>query len=522
MLAKAGMKVQLLEKNPEVGGRCQSVDSQKVKGYRWDTGPSLLLLPQKYDDAFKRLGTDLKKELNLKKVEPAYRVVFGDETYIDVEYDVLKMTKQMEEFEPGCSSNYYNFLSVSRRMLDFGVERFVDRQFETWQDLVALPELLPKMLLRGWITIPLLNMLGPIDWLMQLFFKDERLRAIFTFQTLYVGLTPYSSPGALCLLAGTDLSDGVWYPEGGWRGVRDSLTRLADESGVQTQTNVEVDEVIVEGGKAVGVKMQNGEEKRADVVIVNQDLPLAYRTLLRNADASGAKGASDFAQDWNKKDYSCGIIAFYWALDREVPFLRQHSIYLGAPTNTAKAWKPITSVSDICDKPNFYVHCPRQTDPTAAPAGGESMMVLFPIGNLQDMAKVGKKPTGTKGELYADLKAAAKEAILRRFEESGAGEIRQHIVEEFVRDPEDLLDLYGLEHGATFSLSHDLFQLAMTRPPPRSAEVDDLFFVGAGTRPGNGVPLVLMGAGILSEQILADFEEKAKPSAGSPGRQASA
>jgi phytoene desaturase (3,4-didehydrolycopene-forming) len=259
------------------------------------------------------------------------------------------------------------------------------------------------------------------------------------------------------------------------------------------------------------------------VVVVNQDLPLAYRSLLRNADAGGAKGATAFAEDWNKKDYSCGIIAFYWALDVEMPFLRQHSIYLGAPVEAKKAWTPITSTSDICSKPNFYVHCPRQTDPTAAPAGGESVMILFPVGNLQDMAKAGKKPTGAKGELYADLKVAAKEAILRRFEESGAGNVREHIVEEFVRDPEDLLELYGLEHGATFSLSHDLFQLAMTRPPPRSNEVDGLWFVGAGTRPGNGVPLVLMGSGQLSEQILRDFETRAAaPKGGASQRSAAA
>merc|ERR1711879_153737 len=121
-------------------------------------------------------------------------------------------------------------------------------------------------------------------------------------------------------------------------------------------------------------------------------------------------------------------------------------------------------------------------------------------------AKAGKHASATKGELYADIREAARSTIIRRFEEACGQNIGDHIIEEFVRDPEDHAELYGLEHGATFGLSHGLFPwqggLAMTRPPPRAAELDDLFFVGAGTRPGNGVPLVLMGAGLTSKQIL--------------------
>lgn len=521
-LSKNGMTVSLYEKNEEMGGRCQSVESKTAKGYRWDTGPSLLLLPEKYNDAYKRLGTDMKKELNLKRVDPPYRVVFGDDTHIDVDYDPIRMTEQMEKFEPGVTSNYYRFLSVARRMLDMGVERFVDRQFETWPELVDPIGLLPQMLLRGWITIPLFNMLGSMDSLVKAWFQDERLRSIFTFQTLYVGLTPYNSPGALCLLAGTDLTDGVWYPMGGWQNVKNSLIGLAEKHGVSLNTKADVDEVIVEGGKAVGIRMADGTEKRADVVVVNQDLPLAYRTVLRNADKGlrpdqkEEKGSDtpveDFGKDWNKKDYSCGVIAFYWAVDKKVDYLSHHSIFLGAgggPRAADEAWMPITSGDGISKTPNFYVHCPSRTDPTACPEGCESIMTLFPVANMQEMAKEGKFPTGTKGEMYADIKAAARETILRRFKEAGCGDLSGNIVEEFVRDPEDFKELYSLEHGATFSLSHGLLQLAMTRPPPRSSEVESLFFVGAGTRPGNGVPLVLMGAGLTSEQILEDIQVKA-------------
>lgn len=431
-LAKEGLKVTLYEKNSQVGGRCQSMQSTKVDGYRWDTGPSLLLLPKKYEDAYKRLGTDMKKELNLKRVDPPYRVSFGDETYVDVDYDPMKMTEQMEKFEPGCTSNYYRFLSVARRMLDMGLERFVDRQFESWPELVDPIGLLPEMIEKGWFSIPLINMLFSVDDLMKSWFKDDRLRAIFTFQTLYVGLTPYNSPGALCLLAGTDLTDGVWYPVGGWQGVKNTLASLAEGHGVEIKTGAEVDEVLVEGGKAVGIRLKSGEEEKADVVVVNADTPWAYKNLLHNVQAPAdpqEPSVAATAADLDGREYSCGVIAMFWAVDCKVDYLRHHTIFLGTPESEEKAWTPITSAESIADKPNFYVHCPTRTDPSAAPKGCESIMILFPVANMQQMAAAGFKP-GAKGELYKEIAAKARETVLRRFKEAGCGDIEKHIVEE--------------------------------------------------------------------------------------------
>eukprot|EP00929_Paragymnodinium_shiwhaense_P016250 TRINITY_DN12449_c0_g1_i1.p1 TRINITY_DN12449_c0_g1~~TRINITY_DN12449_c0_g1_i1.p1 ORF type:complete len:661 (+),score=157.19 TRINITY_DN12449_c0_g1_i1:71-2053(+) len=520
-LAKGGVDVTLYEKNAEVGGRCQSKDSTKVQGYRWDTGPSLLLLPEKYRDAYKRTGSDLDEDLKLLRVEPAYRIVFGDDTHIDVDYDPMKFTESMEKFEPGCTSNYYRFLSVARRMLDMGVERFVDRQFEGYPDFLDPAGLLPPFFSKGWWNLPLIQMLFSIDDLMKGFFKDERLRAMFTFQTLYVGLTPYNSPGALCLLAGTDLTDGVWYPKGGWRGVRDTMTANAKTAGVKMQCNTSIDEVVVENGKATGVRFADGSTASADVVVVNADLPTAYRHLLRNADdklrpeqkleSETKSPVNDASEEWLSRDYSCGVIAFYWAMDKKVGFLQHHSVFLGAPVAAEGAWTPICSPTDIVDRPNFYVHRPAVTDPSAAPANGDSIMVLFPVANLQQMIQGGKLKKGEKApkNLYEDIRATARATILRRFEEAGMGKLEGHIVEEFVRDPVDWEELYGLEYGATFGLSHGLLPwqggLAMTRPPNRAGELDGLFFVGAGTRPGNGVPLVLMGAGLTSQLILEEM-----------------
>lgn len=295
--------------------------------------------------------------------------------------------------------------------------------------------------------------------------------------------------------------------------MKNTLASLAEGHGVEIKTGAEVDEVLVEGGKAVGIRLKSGEEEKADVVVVNADTPWAYKNLLHNVQAPAdpqEPSVAATAADLDGREYSCGVIAMFWAVDCKVDYLRHHTIFLGTPESEEKAWTPITSAESIADKPNFYVHCPTRTDPSAAPKGCESIMILFPVANMQQMAAAGFKP-GAKGELYKEIAAKARETVLRRFKEAGCGDIEKHIVEETVRDPETIGELYNLEHGATFGLSHGLLPwqggLAMTRPAPRAPEVDRLFFVGAGTRPGNGVPLVLMGAGLTSKLILEELSE---------------
>eukprot|EP00913_Durusdinium_trenchii_P007141 g6716.t1 len=281
-------------------------------------------------------------------------------------------------------------------------------------------------------------------------------------------------------------------------------------------------QVLVSEGRAVGLKLRDGRVENGDVVVVNADTPYAYQKLLEHTPSQAeAPSVAETSEDLDGREYSCGVIAFFWAVDCKVDYLRHHTIFLGTPVEEKKAWEPITEAAQMPERPNFYVHCPTRTDPSAAPEGcetwpflkRESIMVLFPVANMQQMAEAGFTP-GKKGELYRGLREQARKTVLKRFKEAGCGDLEKHIVEETVRDPELIGELYNLQHGATFGLSHGLLPwqggLAMTRPPPRAAEVDGLYFVGAGTRPGNGVPLVLMGAGLTSQLILDDVKAKVK------------
>lgn len=512
-LAKQGFDVTIFEKNDEVGGRCQSLTRE---GFRWDSGPSLLLLPQKYEQAFAKMGANLKDHITLRRVAPAYRVVFSDNSSLDLHYDMQLMADQLEEFEPGAKTNYCRFLSLARRMYEMGVARFIDRPFTTWQELLDLPELIPLLFERGWWNLPFLDIAGPYDVLLKKFFKDPRLRAIFSFQTMYVGLTPFKAPGAFSLLAGTELTDGVWYPLGGFQGVKTELEKIGLGLGVKIRSKTAVDQVIVEDGKAVGVRI-GGEVVRGDVVLVNADLPWAYNNLLKGADAqlplppehnAGAPRPSpvqDFGTYWSeKKKFSSGVISFLWAVDIEVPRLLHHTVFLGCPGEEDKAWEPICRATDVASAPNFYVHTPSKSDPSSAPKGKDSVMILFPVANMQEMQQAGIDVS--KPGVYTEMAKACKEAVLRRFREAGCGDIEQHIVDETIRDPQEWKSLYNLDHGAAFGLSCGLLQLAMTRPAPRDENgIKSLYFVGASTRPGNGVPLVMMGAGLVADQIAKDM-----------------
>lgn len=447
-------------------------------------------------------------------MEPAYRVVFGDNTSLDLLYDMQLMADQLEAFEPGAKTAYCRFLSLARRMYEMGVTRFIDRPFSSWGELLDLPELLPNLFQKGWWTLPFLDIAGPYDWLLEKFFKDPRLRAIFSFQTMYVGLTPYRAPGAFSLLAGTELTDGVWYPLGGFQKIQQSLAKVATGLGVEVRMNTPVDEVVVENGRAVGVSVGN-EVIRGDIVLVNSDLPWAYQNLLKGADKAlpadltekSPRGTpvADFGKYWSEdKVFASGVISFYWAFKTKVPRLLQHTVFLASPVQEQAAWKPVCKPSDIVKAPNFYVHTPSKTDETSAPQGQESVMVLFPVANMQEMAQAGFDVS--KPGVYAELTAVCRSTIFRRFREAGCGDLEAELVDEVIRDPQEWKPLYNLDHGAAFGLSCGLLQLAMTRPPPKDENgIQDLYFVGASTRPGNGVPLVMMGAGLVARQIAEDY-----------------
>jgi|UniRef100_A0A7S3BGA5 phytoene desaturase (3,4-didehydrolycopene-forming) len=506
-LGRAGYKVTVLEKNDTIGGRCQSrhVAAPGVGGgeFRFDTGPSLLLMRQKYEEAFEALGVPLPTEL--RRVSPAYRVFFGDGDSMELLYDVNEMSKQLEAVEEGAGLAYLEWLAKARAMFTIG-GGIIENDMKTLTDM-ADPNIAVPLLAK----VPPWQMVLPHDLALRGFFKSEKLRSLFTFQDLYVGLSPYNAPGAFSLLAGTELIDGIWYPVGGFQKMRDGLAQAAKDNGVEIRTCSPVRRVVVEGGRARGVELESGEIVDADVVVANPDVPYVYDELMAGEEARSK------AEDLASKEYSAGVVSFNWCINGRASELLHHSIFLS--DKPKEAWNRATSAADVaadgrCPRPNFYVHTPSRTDDTCAPEGCESIMVLLPIGNAQEVAGNGT----SAGKIDWDaMVESGREAVLRRLDEAGVrvtpregGEpvsVREAIASEFVYTPAIWEKMYNLKYGAAFGLAHGLTQLAYFRPgngPIEDGDTDGLYFVGASTRPGNGVPLVLMSAAITANRILED------------------
>jgi phytoene desaturase (3,4-didehydrolycopene-forming) len=364
-------------------------------------------------------------------------------------------------------------------------------------------------------------------------------------QELYVGLSPYNAPGVFSLLAATELTDGVWYPKGGFGKIRDALESIVTAKlGVALRTNAGVAEILLEdteagGKKAVracacmrlcaarrvltharpaltqtGVRLVSGEVVSADIVVANPDIPYVFGSLL----PSGGPAYESEAKRLDGMDYSASVVAFNWALSAPLPGLLHHNVFLSS--DFKGSWERPTCPADMAAprQLNFYVHNPVYTDASTAPPGGSSIMVLLPMGNLQEQAKAAKGGGVPDANAMID---AARDAVLRRFAADGHGDLKALMLSETVIAPAAWRDRYNIAHGAVFGLSHGLTQLACFRPPtrtglpgwPETPTPEGLYFVGASTRPGNGVPLVMMGVKVVYENIMRDVAARAAPQA---------
>ena len=478
------------------------------------------------------------------QVSPAYRAHFGDSTYFDLSYDMVRPSRrvsastltgetltstappqqgelkaQLEALEPGAGGQFFDWLGRARSSLDLGVKAFIERDSTSALDF-----------LNPGLVLPLALKVNPVDLLlsqyrqMSGYFKSEKIRALFSFQELYVGLSPYNAPGVFSLLAATELTDGVWYPAGGFGTVRDALQAIGSKLGVVLRTQTAVTQIITGPDdsatgdatpkrRVTGVRLASGDVLPADVVVANPDLPWAFEHLL--SDSGPAYEAEAARVD--AMDYSASVIAYNFALTKPLKRLLHHNVFLSS--DYKGSWVRPTCPQDLAAprQLNFYLHNPCFTDPSAAPPGGASIMVLLPVGNLQEQQAAAKAAGRPLPDVEAMVKAG-REAILRRWIADGVADedVESSIAAEFVITPQEWRDRYNIAHGAVFGLAHGLTQLACFRPPthtglpfwPETPTTEGLYFVGASTRPGNGVPLVMMGVKVVFENIIRDAKAR--------------
>jgi len=527
-LAREGFDVTVLEKNSEamVGGRVGEELVETSKGrFRFDTGASLFLMPEIFEETFSSLGVALHDAIDLRKVEPPYMIFYEDGTALNLTMSNRALLKeQLDQLEDDGYDKFMRYLDAADGNRLFGVPNFI--QFEFSFDSINA---FLKSLLSMWPLSSHHTEAGR-------FFSNPKLQALVTFQDLYVGLSPYSAPAVFSLLQAIEFKQGVFYPVGGYHTVAKKLLQIVRSLGVKVHFNTNVKEILVSrtllspsGYEAEGVLIDKpGRDDEAakleaslprsrlrdmgktammvssDIVVVNADLPFAEEHLLKTPPALPSFAPS-IGRDFSQWDYSTSVVALYWSFKDRLP-LNHHNIFLSSEyrTSWASLFDTTSNAAFNASAFNFYVHASSRTDPSACPEGCDNIMVLVPVPALDERMSADEQQ-----RLVDRTVSDAREGVLRRMEAvPGMENIRSSLLHEFVRSPMDWKRLYNLRRGAVFGLAHPLRQLVIFRPGPKHPTIGNLYAVGASARPGNGVPLVLVGAKQTAERIVKDFRRR--------------
>jgi len=470
-LAQHGCKVTVVEKCEQAGGRC----SRLLKdGHHFDTGPTMLLMPELFSNTFADLGENMEERLDLRRIDPTYHIHFDDGSSLALTSSLTAMQTQLESIEPGSFGGFLRYLNEGHLNYKLSLTHIVRRDFRNPLEFFSPHNLL--LFLRLKALRKHYDNIGN-------YFHDHRLKTAFTFQDMYVGLSPYEAPAIYSLLQYTELADGVWFPMGGMYRVIEVLMDIAEKWDVRFIYNTPVERINVDGRKVTGVTLADDRRIHADIIVANADLPYVYRNLLPD------NGEADRLE---RKKYTCSTLMFYWGVDKQYPQLGTNNLFMGGDNRQSfdRIFKDLT----LPDNPSFYLHAPVRVDPSLAPKGHDSLTAVVPVGHIG----------GVPPQDWGTIQKRARQTVLQRLAKIGASDLDEHIKFEVSFTPHDWKSRYNLVKGSTHGLSHNLMQMGYLRPRNQHLRYRNLYFVGASTHPGNGLPTVLVSARLAAERILQE------------------
>jgi phytoene desaturase len=367
-------------------------------------------------------------------------------------------------------------MEEGHRHYHLGMEKLVNRDFRKASDFFKIEHL------------PLLHRLKPLTnhyRNMSTYFDDPRLKAAFTFQDVYMGLSPFEAPATFSMMPYTELAHGVWYPKGGMYSIVEALVELAQRAGVAFEYNAAVARIDVDEHQARGVVLSDGRHFQADAVLANADLPYVYKELL----PVGHEG-----ERLARKRFSCSVISFFWGMDKTYPPLPPHLLFLA--DDYRQNFDSIIHDLDLPTNPCLYIHAPARLDPSMAPEGEDTLIAIVPVGHMSENGE----------QDWAAIRDRARQHVLRRLATLGIVDVAEHIKFEVNFTPLSWRKRYNLMKGSTHGLCHNLTQLGYFRPRNKHARFRNLYFVGASTHPGTGMPTALVSARLAAERIMDDFD----------------
>jgi phytoene desaturase len=467
-LQSRGYQVTVLERHDAPGGRCGVWESA---GFRFDTGPTLLLMVEHLHRLFRDAGRAPEEYLRLLQLDPGYRIHYADGETLTVSSRLTDMLAEVERLEPGAGPRFLRFLADSGTLYRTGVA-FVDRNVHRPGDFFRAGD--AGLLLGG-------GGLGSLRRFAGRYFRDERLVNAVTFQALYLGLSPFDAMAIYALLAHAEIAGGLWFPVGGMHALPRALERLARELGAEFEYGAGVAAFEHGGDRVTAARLADGTRRPADLVLCNADLPYAYETLL-----------GEPLPRAGRLRFSCSAFLMYLGVGRAYPELPHHTLVV--PASLRRCCGDIFERRVVPADPAFYICNPSKTDPSLAPPGCENLYVLVPV------------PSAGRGTAI-DWNVAGPQlerVMLERLERFGLTDLRRHLVTGRTFTPADFTAEFGATRGEAFGLSHGFRQIGWFRPHNRHARYANLFFVGQSTHPGCGVPMQLIGARCVAERIASE------------------
>jgi phytoene desaturase len=471
-LAKHGFHVTVFEKNPHPGGRCDWIERE---GHRFDTGPTLMVMAEVYRAEFAALGTPMEDLLDLQQVDPTYRLVFDDGSQLSLTSDLQSLERQLEAIQPGAYQGFLHYHDEGRRHYQLAMDKLVNRDFRRFSDFFNLG------------NIPLVFQAKPLVKHyanMAAYFKNPRLKSAFSFQDVYMGLSPFEAPATFSMMPYTELEHGVWYPKGGMYRIVDALMQLAQAGGVEFAFDTTVEQIVIQDERVGWLEVEHDQQVKADVILANADLPYVYQDLLPD---------DGLARRITKKHFSCSVISFFWGMDQPYPSLGPHTLFLA--DDYRQNFDTIIQQLGLPSNPSLYVHAPARLDASMAPTGEDTLIAIVPVGHLSEDGE----------QDWEALTDEARQHVFRRLDSLGITNLAEHIKFETSFTPLSWKKRYNLLKGSTHGLSHNLTQLAYFRPSNRHPRYRNLYFVGASTRPGTGLPTAMISGRLVAQRIVDEM-----------------
>lgn len=472
LLARAGVQVEVVERLPRVGGRCSSIE---IAGFRFDLGPTFFLYPGVLARIFRLIGRDLYAEVPMVRLDPQYRISFGAGGHIDATPNLSRLEAEVARISPCDVPQVRRFLEDNRHK--FAAFRpCLEMPFLSWRDVFRwrMARLLPQ--LQPWKSL---------DRLLQDYFTDPRLRLAFSFQSKYLGMSPFQCPSLFSILSFLEYEYGVWHPFGGCSAVSETMARIAQEMGVRFHLGEAVEELILEGRRVRGVRTKV-RDIAADAVVLNADFAQAITRLVPDR----------LRRRWSnrrieRKKFSCSTFMLYLGIQGCYSHLPHHTIHCAA--DYGRNLDDIERRHVLSEELSFYVQNACVTDPSLAPPGYSTLYVLVPVSHQHPNIDWSREAQPFRMRVLQQLARIGLEGLERRI-----------VVEKMVT-PADWEQHYAIYRGATFNLAHTWSQMLHLRPRNRFEELDGLYLVGGGTHPGSGLPVIYESARISTRLLLEEL-----------------